>query len=694
MAQIPGPESLGQLTPQVQRMTVQGGSDAIARGAAHLGQRLGQIADEAMQRQEEANRLKTAAQLSQYETDLTVLRRRVQDDLTGGKIASREEAQKRYEEEAQALSNSLYENVPAGLRDAARMKGDEVLTAGSLGFGEFLDLHAVSESRGNHSKVRSSLANSGLADEESLALAKSQFRVATDANARALRYSPEERSGLIADFNADATFQHFNFQMEKRADDIAYIRSVKARLSDTKDLTDLDGVRREQLLHSASAFENAWESEQRRKKAEAEASLANDASEMRDYLLNGGDIAKLNPRDRSRFNTVLGSEKYGGKASGWLQTNRAVSSLNTLPVKDQANALLEAQAAVQNAKSVEDYNKAHDALSALQQNYVRNVNAFQADPFTYTATRLLKEDVQPINWQDTDSLPEQLRARREQAGRASRMNGSRVPPLTAADAAVIAQTVSTMPPQAAAKFLATVRDAVGIESMPLVAQLMSKEGDPVLVGAAVLASKSLTNLGRDSSEVALRGRTIIKNKEVKMPEETGLRATFAADTGMSGQTMEVAFQTAQAIYAAKAREEGVTEPVGGKPDARLWRQSVAMATGGVYDYRGEKLIAPIYGLPQADFEDRMWSLGAKDIERDAGGKKLYVDGQEISYEKAQSYLRHSAFGSGSQEGTVWVRAGSSMILTEDGTPLLLTVPRANPSGRPIRINTAMMTPGM
>lgn len=695
MAQIPGPDGLGQLRPQARSMVVQGGSDAVAQGAQHLASRISQIGEDAAQRQEEADRLKTAASLSQYETQMQVLRQKVQNDLTGGAIGSREDALKQFQQQAEDMTSSLYDTVPKKLRDAARVKGDQVLAAQSMGMGEFLDQHATQEARGNLGVLRQSLITQGLADENSLTAAKDQYRLAVEANARALRFSPEDSAKQLTDFAGDATFGHFSQQMAERPGDIKYIRQLKARLSDEKQLTDLDQPHRTQLLHTANSLEEQWLAEQRRLKNESEARMATDAEEVRSFLLGGGDITKLPPSDRRRFSAVQSSDKYGGKFKGWLQTNLDVAKLNGLPIKEQQNQILEAEARLQKTNGLEAYNDARDTLAALQQNASRNLQAFKADPLNYTATTLLKEDVKPINWTDSASLPDQLRQRREQASRASKMNGTKVPPVTASDAATIAQITNAMPPQEGAKFLGLVADAIGVESMPQVTALMSNNGDPAIVGAAALAGH-VSSEGRPVSALVLRGRDVLKNKEVKMPEETKLRASFAAGTGMSGPPMEMAFQTTLAIYAARAREEGVTEPSSGQPDQRLWRQSVALATGGVYDYKGQKLLAPRYGMSQADFEDRLDQIKPDDIQRDAGGKKLYVNGQEISYDKALSYLRQAPLGNGDREGAVWVRAGSGMIMQEDGSPLMVTVPSStNPGKRaPMRVNTTMMTPGM
>lgn len=678
MPKIPGLGQAGALTPTVQRMVVQqGGSEAVAAGVRRLGNAIGAVAeDEALlqqKRQHEADNLKVAADSMQLGNDLAVLRQRTQDDLAGGAIASRQDALKRFQDESTQLLSDYNQKAPQRLRQAARLRGDELFQRETLAMGGFLDNHATSEARANDETVAQGLMTQGLASEQELARVKQARSDALDSNANALRYTPEQVATLKQKFNADATFLNLSQKLAEKPDDIKGIRALKTRLADEKQLTDLDPARRIQLEHQATSLENQWEAEQRRIKAESEAKLTASASDMRDFLLNGGDTTKLDASGRQQLNTLLGSQKYGKDARGWLDQNQKVANFNTLPIPAQAAALTAAESARRGTTSVDDFNQQTDVLNAMQRNFNRNLQDYKTDPLTYTTSNLMKQDVTPINWQDTATIPQQLRARREQAEVASQMNGSRVPPVTAADASTIATLANAMPPQQSARFLSLVRQGVGDDNMPLVAQMMGKHADPVFVGASILSGKT-TDAGRDAAELALRGRDVIKGKEIKLPEETRMRANFAQATGLSGDGLEYAFQTAQAIYAAKARERGVIEPVNGQPDARLWRDSVAVATGGVYQYNGRNLIAPRYGMKQSDFEDALAAVKPADIARDAGNMKLFVDGQEIGYDKAAKFVQEAPVGNGSRAGTVWVRAGAGMLMKQDGTPFLLTIP--------------------
>lgn len=678
MARIPGSEGLGQLTPQVQRTQTQQASSAVAQGAARLGQAIGGLVDEEIalqnQRREEADRLKTAAGLSQYEADLRNLTTNVQNELSGGSIATRDEAFKRFQSESSVLAAGLYEKLPAKMKQAAQLRAGEISTAQEGLMGQFLDRHATSEARGDLNTLSNSLSTTALGSEAALATAKDQFRTALDANGRALRYTPEEQAKMIADFNGNATYSHYAEQMAARPGDIAYIRNLKTRLADNKQLTDLDEAKRIQLQHAATSLEDRWMAAQERAKAKAEASLAVDAADMRDFALNGGDITKLSKQDRRRFDIVLASEKYGKNARGWLDINQKVANFNQLPITQQG-AALDAMAAEHRATTdVDKYNQQTDVLQAMNAKYAANAQAYKADPLTYTAVNTLNEEVQPINWSNMAGVPAQLRARKDQAARATQVSGTRVPVVTADDATAIATIAGAMSPQQSAKLLSTIRQAVGDENMTGVSAMMGKAADPVFVGASLIAGQR-TDAGRDPAEIALRGRDVIKNKEIQLPTEDKLRAQFAAATNLTGTALEVGFATAQAIYAARAKERGVIEPLAGKPDSKLWNDAIQLSTGGAYEYNGRRLVAPNYGQSQSAFEDRVSGIRTEDVQRAANGRKILVDGQPVSYDKAAAYIREAPLANGGGAGLVIVRAGMGYLMTDDGKVLQIGIPK-------------------
>jgi hypothetical protein len=140
--------------------------------------------------------------------------------------------------------------------------------------------------------------------------------------------------------------------------------------------------------------------------------------------------------------------------------------------------------------------------------------------------------------------------------------------------------------------------------------------NPPLAIAGVLAARSEPQ-AKATADAILRGLAILNpgrkedgkpegGKLWPMPSGTEKKAMddeFASREGdaFAGrpQARSDYYQTALALYAAKASEAGITD---GKYDKKLWREAIDQATGGIVQYRGKSVLKP-WGMGEDQFVD-------------------------------------------------------------------------------------------
>ncbi|MGB6327143.1 MAG: hypothetical protein WBG11_15585, partial [Methylocella sp.] len=116
----------------------------------------------------------------------------------------------------------------------------------------------------------------------------------------------------------------------------------------------------------------------------------------------------------------------------------------------------------------------------------------------------------------------------------------------------------------------------------------------------------------------LNGMTILKQEPKFAPKEDDLREAFnkslpSTDLAIPGARGRI-LDAAKAYYAAQNFKQGDTSQAFSQP---LWDQTVNAVTGGVLDYRGTKIIAPVPSntpdQAQAQFDQRLQGITDADM---------------------------------------------------------------------------------
>lgn len=189
--------------------------------------------------------------------------------------------------------------------------------------------------------------------------------------------------------------------------------------------------------------------------------------------------------------------------------------------------------------------------------------------------------------------------------------------LTKPEAKALSADLKAAPVEQQKAYLAGMYQSIG--DMGLFRQTMQSiaPDNPTMAVAGIYqAQQYRMSDNRDVADLILRGQSILtpNRKEdgsgheggralIKMPEEKLLLSDFNAQTGDAfkgkEQAADLFHQTAKAIYAARAAEEG---DYSGNYDSNRWKAAINLATGGIEGHNGAKIVLP-YGMPYDKFQN-------------------------------------------------------------------------------------------
>lgn len=192
---------------------------------------------------------------------------------------------------------------------------------------------------------------------------------------------------------------------------------------------------------------------------------------------------------------------------------------------------------------------------------------------------------------------------------------------------------------------------------------------PPATRAATLAALGKDNMveafaggmiGADArvAESIMRGQAAMKVKDTYDPTKGSTKDDVAAalDKALPAGAFSVsartnpngAYATIRSAAIARAADIAASDPNFKEFTPQMIERAVTDVTGGVLTHNGSSLIAPIRGMPQAEFDKRIWSITDADL---AGVQTK--GGQPITAE----YLRNNAQLESRSDGTYLVRLG-------------------------------------
>lgn len=320
-----------------------------------------------------------------------------------------------------------------------------------------------------------------------------------------------------------------------------------------------------------------------------------------------------------------------------------------------------------------------DGFAEKQRNYEILTKAIdqvqqarQKDPVAY-ALATGTYGIEPFkNANDLPGMARQLSARASAARRMAADYGTPAALLTEAEQRALSGMLKAAPVEQQKTYLATMYQGIGdMDLFKRTMQSIAPDNPTIAVAGMYQAKRLRSTAGQDVADLILRGQAILtpNTKDdgtghmggkalLKMPEEKLLLSEWVSATGdaFTGkeQAADLFQQTAKAIYAARSAEDG---DYSGTINVKRWRAAINLATGGISDHNGAKIVMP-YGMALDTFRDQL----------KAKTETLARDGNAVSA-TARDLQRLPLENVG--DGRYLFRRGAGYVVTKNGKPLVL-----------------------
>lgn len=225
--------------------------------------------------------------------------------------------------------------------------------------------------------------------------------------------------------------------------------------------------------------------------------------------------------------------------------------------------------------------------------------------------------------------PDAIRQRAAKAEVASRHFGVPVAPFLPAEADAIESTLQNQSPDIATGTLAALHQGLGDTAGALVETLADKSPEMALALVNVADRPAL------SREIIQGGRLLSQNRDVRPGKEDRLPIVESVFAGVftpdTATALRPIVDAAAALYAARKVPSGDFTF-----DADMFEGALSEVVGGVIELNGRKVIAPVPGMGEGDFEDLVEKLTAPDLVEFGNGVPVFADGTGFTVDMLES----------------------------------------------------------
>ncbi|MFT4464416.1 MAG: hypothetical protein ACMX3H_06370 [Sodalis sp. (in: enterobacteria)] len=311
--------------------------------------------------------------------------------------------------------------------------------------------------------------------------------------------------------------------------------------------------------------------------------------------------------------------------ANYLDTQQLGSDISTVqqlsPVGQQA--LLNAREPVP-GEGYAEAAKRHETL----QKAVEYVNrARMQDPIQYAAEQ---KQIAPLDMQTPDSLSAGLSARASLTPELARHYGTPLAIFSQSEASQIGEMLRSAPASQSVAYLDAMRQGLGAGAQYSAAlQQVSSYAPSAAVAGAIMGKRGnvIGNEGvwwwgsdlmvtpDDAVKTIIEGANAragvttnvngVENKTrgIEIPKETDLRPEFVDKVGKAfagdAEGAAQAYEVAKDYYAGVMARKG---NVSGEYDKDTWTQAINVATGGVYNYKGQGDVLLPWGMSESQFD--------------------------------------------------------------------------------------------
>lgn len=350
-------------------------------------------------------------------------------------------------------------------------------------------------------------------------------------------------------------------------------------------------------------------------------------------------------------------------------------ALGSLMAEGPANAAFAGQPLEMQRRSLEEMQgrmNREGATPAMVASYEKADKAFKAaqadiktDPYMAAAERGVLKELSPLSM-DMASLPGQLVKRSVDAAQVAQWVGSDVSLFRPSEAHKVGELLQAMPPKDRAGAMEGLAKVMNPGQMRAFAHQLGSKDDTLAAAAILSAQGAKTSAGRLVSELVLTGADAMKEQRIKWPsgmDPTTVRAEIDKRTRgafLSESGNRAAGDAAFAVLAGLVAE-------GKSPDID---QAVRLATGGIMDRDGQKLVKP-YGWSDGQVNDALRSFTPEKVGQLTGKQRATVGDKQLTDEELANLLPSARLGPTGKPGAYTVTIGGRMVMNASGRPLVL-----------------------
>jgi hypothetical protein len=424
-------------------------------------------------------------------------------------------------------------------------------------------------------------------------------------------------------------------------------------------LPELDPGQRTSLIHTADS--RVTQAAQRAEiKAKAHERLLEKTWDAASTVFEAGKVPA--PEYAETLRRTFKGTRYEGALTAMMAAGPGAAGFASQPIPQQNAAMLQLQAKMNaggaTPQEVERYQQMEKAHRAA-------ISDAKADPYQAAAERGVLTEVAPLTL-DLKTLPQQLVRRTQDAAVVSRWSGGEVSLFRPGEADKVGGLLAAMPAKDRAASLSGLAKVMTPGQMRAFAMQLGAKDDTLAAATLLAAQNARTTAGRQVAELVLAGADAMKEQRIKWPsgmDQTTVRAeidkltrgAFASEVGN-----RAAGDAALAVFAGMLAE-------GKAPDVA---QAVRLATGGIIERGGKKLIVP-YGWSADQLEQAFRKVGEPQLSALTGGGFVSVGEKSMTPKQLAELLPSAQIGPSGKPGAYTLSIGGRMVMGPNGRPLVV-----------------------
>lgn len=316
--------------------------------------------------------------------------------------------------------------------------------------------------------------------------------------------------------------------------------------------------------------------------------------------------------EQTRWQSSLAGTSMAGEYNTRIKQMNEVQKVLRLPLADQqAYIQQKRQEVAANGASVEQITN----LERLDRAVTSNMEQMRDQPLEWNAMRTGAQ-VEPLDFSGLGTPEGQMNLVGQLGGRFDTLNAMRRQvgievsrnPFLPQETTMLKAALEQFDDGTKLQILGAIAGAAPSGSdLSGTLKTLAADKPPLLMAGLAQAKQLKANDGTLVAPTILRGAKVLEDKSSIMPSEQKLRVRFDQLVGQAipsgSQERERAYSVFKSLYAGMAGPAGITHEgsdVG--PDEDLSAKALNMATGGVANYAGSKVVKP-YGWSDSRFSD-------------------------------------------------------------------------------------------